>query len=186
MARSRGGKGRLASPAGPVLQGEFPLGPPLPPATHGDGGKVCPPRRLDMGEERLAVQPAGQGGPLPFLKRRGALPQEGLGNQQEVRGEDGAVRRVGARHGRHPVGSGSNGFIATSAAYPPAHRNLISICETKHLAARRSSVFGRLFVALDRLGRDQAAGQQTSRKSRYYWGMSGLDVLRFWDQINPS
>src|SRR5215472_16579277 len=89
MARSRGGKGRLASPAGPVLQGEFPLGPPLPPATHGDGGKVCPPRRLDMGEERLAVQPAGQGGPLPFLKRRGALPQEAWATNRKSVGKTG-------------------------------------------------------------------------------------------------
>src|SRR5262245_3577809 len=71
-ARSSGGKGGLAPPAGSVLEGEVALGPALAPEADGVWVKPDLGAGLDVGEIGPFVQEDDQGRPLTQVRRRGA------------------------------------------------------------------------------------------------------------------
>src|SRR4051794_1565635 len=71
-ARSSGGKGGLAPPAGLVFQGEAALGPAFAPEADGVGMKPDPGAGLDAGEFGLFVQEDDQERPLAQVSGRGA------------------------------------------------------------------------------------------------------------------
>jgi hypothetical protein len=67
MARSRGGKGRLAATSGLVLEAKLATGPTSSPQADGVGVKIDHGRDLDVGERRGLVQEQDQPGALPQM-----------------------------------------------------------------------------------------------------------------------
>jgi hypothetical protein len=64
-ARSRGGKDRLAAPAGLVLEVELAIGPTSSPEADGVGVKIDLSSGLDIGECGVLVEEQDQAGALP-------------------------------------------------------------------------------------------------------------------------
>jgi len=65
MARSRGGKDRLAAPAGLVLEVELATGPTPSPQADGVGVEIDQRGGLDIGECGVLVEEQDQAGALP-------------------------------------------------------------------------------------------------------------------------
>jgi hypothetical protein len=92
-ARSRGGEGGLAPPAGSVFELEGAFGPALAPEADGVGVEADLGSGLDVGEFGLVVQQQGQLGALPQVGRRGAAALERPGSDEELAGEAGLIQR---------------------------------------------------------------------------------------------
>src|SRR4029453_10681516 len=92
-ASSRGGKDRLASAPGPVVQGEVALGPASAPVANRIGVKADPVAGLDVAEARVLVEEQDQLSPLAKLETDGTATGGLLGLRAEVGREDGAKRR---------------------------------------------------------------------------------------------
>ncbi len=98
-ASSRGGKGRLASAAGSVLQGEVALGPASAPVTNRIGVKADLTTGLGAGEAKVLVEDQGQRGALAELEADGAAAGGLARTLKEFGREDGAKCRWRAGHG---------------------------------------------------------------------------------------
>jgi len=71
IALSRGGKDRLAAPAGVVLEGEPAPGPAMPPTADGIGMEAETSGDLDVGERGGLVKEQDQACALPEMRRCG-------------------------------------------------------------------------------------------------------------------
>jgi len=76
VARSRGGKGGLAPPAGLILEVEEAVGPALTPVADGVGVKTDLQGGSDIGDVGLLVQKDNQTRPLEQMRRRCAAAQQ--------------------------------------------------------------------------------------------------------------
>src|SRR5262249_35706413 len=106
-ARSRGGKGRLASAPGLVVEGEQALGPASAPVADGVGVEADGAARLRVGEGGLVRKQQGQLGALAQVGSGGASADEQAGLLEELGRETRLESRGGTRPGCGSVGDDS-------------------------------------------------------------------------------
>src|SRR5262249_50216904 len=98
MARSRGGKGRLAAAAGIVLESEPARGAASPPAADRIGMQIQPGGGRRIGERRVLMEEQDQMSALPEVRRRRASAGESPGLGEEPLREGRAMDRRRAGH----------------------------------------------------------------------------------------
>src|SRR3954454_8266789 len=106
IARSRGGKGRLAATSRVILEGPLPPGPALPPQPDGVGVQVDPSSSFHVGQCGCFMQEQDQTGALAEVRGGGAGLHLAPSLCQELSGEERAIARQGSRHQTTPKASG--------------------------------------------------------------------------------
>src|SRR5262249_5398163 len=110
MARSRGGKDRLAATSGVILEVELATGPTSSPQSNGVGVKIDHSSGLDVGERGGLVQEQDQAGALPQGGRGRASRCESSGLGQQRIGEG---RRIMRGRPGHEAAPGATGLFVS-------------------------------------------------------------------------
>jgi hypothetical protein len=106
MARSRGGKDRLAAAAGIVLEDEPAFGPALSPPADGVGMEIELNGGRHVGKRGGFVEEQDQTCTSPEVRRRGASEADAPGLGEELIREGRAMMRWGARQMTAPRANG--------------------------------------------------------------------------------